>query len=181
MTSPSLPGKEGLFHGDPGVFEAAIGSAVGLGNIWSFPFKMGKNGGFAFLIVYLLLTALVGVVIMLGELALGRKTGKGPMGAYLAMSKKCGWLGAMTVFSAYLIMSFYCVLGGSVRHDHRRRADASGRTDHERAHRLEMEDPVRQRRMREFRRGFPLPELSELLLPLRGTGSHDHRTVRTAG
>ena len=56
---------------------AAVGSAVGLGNLWGFPYKMGMNGGFAFLIVYLILVALVGVIICLAELSLGRKSGKG--------------------------------------------------------------------------------------------------------
>jgi len=93
---------------------AAIGSAVGLGNIWGFPYKMGKSGGFAFLVIYLVLVALVGVVVMLGELTLGRKTGKGTMGAYLTFSKKYAWVGAMGVFSGFLILSFYSVLGGMV-------------------------------------------------------------------
>ena len=97
-----------------GFLMAAIGSAVGLGNIWGFPYKMGKTGGFAFLLVYLVLVVLVGIVVMLGELTLGRKTGKGTMGAYLAFSKKYRWVGAMGVFSGFLILSFYSVLGGMV-------------------------------------------------------------------
>lgn len=97
-----------------GFLMAAVGSAVGLGNIWGFPFKMGKTGGFAFLLVYLILVVLVGIVVMLGELTLGRKTGKGTMGAYVAFSKKYAWVGAMGVFSGFLILSFYSVLGGMV-------------------------------------------------------------------
>ena len=97
-----------------GFLMAAVGSAVGLGNIWGFPNKMGNNGGFAFLLVYLVLAALVGVVVMLGELTLGRKTGKGTMGAYIAFSKKYSWVGFMGVFSGFLILSFYSVLGGMV-------------------------------------------------------------------
>ena len=97
-----------------GFLMAAVGSAVGLGNIWGFPFKMGKTGGFAFLLVYLILVVLVGIVVMLGELTLGRKTGKGTMGAYIAFSKKYAWVGAMGVFSGFLILSFYSVLGGMV-------------------------------------------------------------------
>lgn len=93
---------------------AAVGSAVGLGNIWGFPYKMGKGGGFAFLLIYLVLVVLVGVVVMLGELSLGRKTGKGVMGAYLSFSKKYAWMGVMSVISGFLILSFYCVLGGYV-------------------------------------------------------------------
>ena len=65
-----------------GFLMAASGSAVGLGNIWGFPYKMGRSGGFAFLIVYLLLAVFVGFVIMTSELALGRKTKLGAVGAY---------------------------------------------------------------------------------------------------
>ena len=97
-----------------GFLMAAIGSAVGLGNIWGFPYKMGMNGGFAFLLIYLILTVLVGVPIMLGELALGRKTGKGVMGTYLSFSKKYAFMGAFGVISGFLILSFYSVLGGMV-------------------------------------------------------------------
>ncbi|MBQ4050133.1 MAG: sodium-dependent transporter [Oscillospiraceae bacterium] len=97
-----------------GFLMAAIGSAVGLGNLWGFPYKMGKSGGFAFLVIYLVLVVLVGSVVMLGELGLGRKTGKGVMGTYLEFSKKHAWMGYMGVVSGFLILSFYCVLGGVV-------------------------------------------------------------------
>ena len=106
--------KRGQWGSNFGFLMAAIGSAVGLGNIWGFPYKMGKSGGFAFLAIYLVLVVLVGVVVMLGELTLGRKTGKGTMGAYLSFSKKYAWVGFMGVFSGFLILSFYSVLGGMV-------------------------------------------------------------------
>ena len=73
-----------------GFIMAAVGSAVGLGNIWGFPYKMGKCGGFSFLLIYLLLAVFVGMIIMCSELALGRKTGKGVIAAYQAVSKKFG-------------------------------------------------------------------------------------------
>ena len=95
-----------------GFIMAAVGSAVGLGNIWGFPYKMGKCGGFSFLLIYLLLAVFVGMIIMCSELALGRKTGKGVIAAYQAVSKKFGWLGWLGVLSPFLIMSFYSVLGG---------------------------------------------------------------------
>ncbi len=95
-----------------GFIMAAVGSAVGLGNIWGFPYKMGANGGFAFLLLYLVLAALVGFIVMLGEIALGRKTGKGAVGTYIALSKKFKWLGWFGVASAFLIMGFYTYLGG---------------------------------------------------------------------
>ena len=80
--------KRDNFGSNLGFLFAAIGSAVGLGNIWGFPYKMGRSGGFTFLMVYLLLGIFVGFVIMMGELAMGRKTGKGTIGAYAEMSKK---------------------------------------------------------------------------------------------
>lgn len=95
-----------------GFIMAAVGSAVGLGNIWGFPYKMGTNGGFAFLILYLILAVLVGFVVMLGELALGRKSGLGVVGTYQKLSKKYKWIGWLGALSPFLIMTFYSVLGG---------------------------------------------------------------------
>ncbi len=95
-----------------GFLLAAIGSAVGLGNIWGFPYKMGKSGGFVFLIVYLLLAVFVGLIIMVSELAVGRKTKLSPIDAYKQVSKKFSWLGWLATIAPFLIMSFYTVLGG---------------------------------------------------------------------
>ena len=95
-----------------GFLMAAVGSAVGLGNIWGFPNKMGASGGFTFLIIYLILAVLCGFIVMLGELAIGRKTGKGAVAAYHALSKKFKWMGWMGILSAFFILFFYCALGG---------------------------------------------------------------------
>ena len=100
------------FRSNFGFLMAAIGSAVGLGNIWGFPNKMGANGGFTFLIIYLILAACCGFIVMMGELALGRKTGRGAIGAYRVLSKRFKWLGWLGVLSAFLILGFYCALGG---------------------------------------------------------------------
>ena len=100
------------FGSNFGFLMAAVGSAVGLGNIWGFPNKMGASGGFTFLVIYLILAVICGFIVMLGELALGRKTGKGAIAAYHAISKKFKWVGWLGVASAFLIMSFYCALGG---------------------------------------------------------------------
>ena len=100
------------FGSNFGFLMAAIGSAVGLGNIWGFPNKMGANGGFSFLIIYLILAACCGFIVMMGELALGRKTGRGAIGAYKILSRKFKWLGWLGVLSAFLILGFYCALGG---------------------------------------------------------------------
>ena len=95
-----------------GFLMAAVGSAVGLGNIWGFPNKMGASGGFTFLIIYLILAVLCGFIVMVGELAIGRKTGKGAVAAYHALSKKFKWMGWMGILPAFFILFFYCALGG---------------------------------------------------------------------
>ncbi len=95
-----------------GFLLAAIGSAVGLGNIWGFPYKMGKSGGFTFLIVYLFLAVFVGLIIMVSELAVGRKTKLSPIDAYQKVTKKFAWIGWLATIAPFLIMSFYTVLGG---------------------------------------------------------------------
>lgn len=95
-----------------GFVMAAVGSAVGLGNLWGFPFKMGVGGGFAFLIIYLILAVFVGYVVMISELTIGRKTGKSVLGAYQDLSKKYTILGVFGVLSPALILGFYSMLGG---------------------------------------------------------------------
>ena len=95
-----------------GFILASAGSAVGLGNIWGFPNKMGASGGFTFLIIYLILAVLCGFIVMVGELAIGRKTGKGAVAAYHALSKKFKWMGWLGILSAFFILFFYCALGG---------------------------------------------------------------------
>ena len=104
--------ERGSWGSNIGFLLAAIGSAVGLGNIWGFPYKMGKSGGFTFLLIYLLLAVFVGFSIMVAELAMGRRTGKGTIGAYRAMTNRFKWVGWLAVFAPFVIMSFYSVLGG---------------------------------------------------------------------
>ena len=107
-----MENKRGSWASNIGFLLAAVGSAVGLGNIWGFPFKMGRSGGFTFLLVYLLLAVFVGLIIMCAELALGRKTRKSPIAAYKEVSKKFAWIGWLAVLAPFLIMTFYSVLGG---------------------------------------------------------------------
>ena len=102
------------FGSNFGFLMAAIGSAVGLGNIWGFPYKMGMSGGFAFLLVYLVLAVFVGLAVMVGELTIGRKTGLSPVAAYRKLSKKFTWMGYMAVLVPFLVLCFYFVLGGMV-------------------------------------------------------------------
>ncbi len=106
--------KRGQWGSNFGFLMATIGAAIGLGNLWAFPYKMGKGGGFAFLVLYLILVALTGVALMLGEFAIGRKTGKGAGIAYRSLSKKYAFIGYIAAFCPFVIMGFYCVLGGMV-------------------------------------------------------------------
>ena len=102
----------GQWGSNLGFLMATVGAAVGLGNIWSFPFRMGKNGGFPFLIIYLVLAVLVGFTIMLCELAIGRKSGKSVLTSYQKVGGKAGgFVGFLALLSPFLILSFYTVLG----------------------------------------------------------------------
>ncbi|MCL1982260.1 MAG: sodium-dependent transporter [Clostridiales bacterium] len=109
-----LQEQRGSWGSNIGFLMAAVGSAVGLGNIWGFPFRLGAGGGFAFLLVYLILVVFVGYVVMLGELTIGRKTGKSTVHAYVELSKKYKAIGFMGIVSGFCILAFYSVLGGYV-------------------------------------------------------------------
>lgn len=112
--SQHMEHDRGSWGSNFGFLMAAVGSAVGLGNIWGFPYKMGRYGGFAFLVIYLLLVIFVGVVVMLGELSIGRKTGLGAVGAYAKLGKKYKWIGLLGILAAFCLLAFYNVLGGLV-------------------------------------------------------------------
>jgi len=93
---------------------AAAGSAIGLGNIWRFPFKVGENGGAAFVIVYLACIALICVPYLFAELALGRNSQKNPVGAIEAIKKGTPWklVGGLCVLTGVFILSYYGVVAG---------------------------------------------------------------------
>ncbi len=96
-----------------GFIAAAAGSAVGLGNIWRFPYETGQNGGAAFLLVYLLCTVLIGFPIMVGEISLGRHTQSNPFGAYQKVGgKPWGLIGLFGIICGIMILSFYNVVAG---------------------------------------------------------------------
>lgn len=95
-----------------GFIMAAAGSAVGLGNIWRFPFLAGENGGGAFLILYLACVVLVGFSIMLAEFTVGRRTQLAAVGAYKSSSRSWSFAGVLGVVSGFFIMGFYPVVGG---------------------------------------------------------------------
>lgn len=107
--------KEG-FSGKFGYILAVAGSAVGLGNIWRFPYLAAKYGGGIFLLVYLILMLTFGYALILSETALGRMTGKSPIGAFSSFGKRLpfrlgGWLNAIVPM---IIAPYYCVIGGWV-------------------------------------------------------------------
>lgn len=104
----------GSFGSSFGFIMAAAGSAVGLGNLWKFPYLAGQNGGAVFVVVYLLMVILVGFTMMLGEMIIGRKTQLDPYGAYKKLNKNWGFLGSIGILTAFLILSFYSVVGGWV-------------------------------------------------------------------
>ncbi|WP_242972974.1 sodium-dependent transporter [Anaeromicrobium sediminis] len=97
-----------------GFILAAAGSAVGLGNLWKFPYVAGKNGGGAFVLVYFIILFLVGFTLMLAEIALGRHTQLNAIGAYRKLREKWAFVGGLGVLAAFMLLSFYSVVGGWV-------------------------------------------------------------------
>lgn len=115
MNHHSSPGNHrGQWASNLGFILAAAGSAVGLGNIWKFPYLAGENGGGAFVVLYLLMIVMIGFVIMLGEMAIGRKTQLSAVGAYKKLSEKWAFVGVIGVIVGFCILSFYSVIGGWV-------------------------------------------------------------------
>ena len=102
------------FTGSIGFVLAAAGSAVGLGNIWRFPYLAARDGGGLFLLVYLVLALTFGYTLLTSEVALGRLTKQSPLTAYGKLSKKFKPLGVMACIVPMLIMPYYCVIGGWV-------------------------------------------------------------------
>ncbi len=116
MTAPAK--KRETWNSSTGFILAAIGSAVGLGNIWKFPYIAGQNGGGAFVIIYMLCLAFVGLPLMIGEMTLGRLAKQGPVGTYASLAPKSRggklWtiFGALIIVSTFILLSFYSVIGG---------------------------------------------------------------------
>ncbi len=106
--------KRELFTSKFGVLAAAAGSAIGLGNIWKFPYITGQFGGAAFLFVYLACIAAIGLPVMLSELIIGRKSRKNAFGAFVKLAPNSLWkfIGVFGVGAAFLILSFYGVVAG---------------------------------------------------------------------
>jgi len=104
----------GSFTGSLGFVLAAAGSAVGLGNIWRFPYLAAKDGGGLFLVCYLVLALTFGFTLLITEISIGRKTGLSPLTAYKAIHPRLGWLGPVACLIPVLILPYYCVIGGWV-------------------------------------------------------------------
>ena len=102
------------FKGKLGFVLAAAGSAVGLGNLWRFPYLAAKYGGGMFLLVYLILAVTFGFVLMVTEIAIGRKTQLSPLKAFGSLHKKWNWLGLLATIVPVLIFPYYCLIGGWV-------------------------------------------------------------------
>lgn len=104
----------GSFSGSIGFVLAAAGSAVGLGNIWRFPYLAAKDGGGVFLLCYLVLALTFGFTLLTTEIAIGRKTGQSPLTAYKHLHPKMGWVGVIACIIPMLILPYYSVIGGWV-------------------------------------------------------------------
>ena len=102
------------FTGKIGFVLAAAGSAVGLGNIWRFPYLAAKYGGGIFLLVYIILAVTFGFTLMIAEIAIGRKTGLSAVGAYTKLNKKFAFVGYLGAIIPMLILPYYSVIGGWV-------------------------------------------------------------------
>ena len=95
-----------------GFLMATVGSAVGLGNLWSFPYRVGQGGGAAFVFIYILMVCLVGVIAMIGEFVIGKRSGVNVIDTYGGISKWAKWLGYLGVVVPFLILCYYQVIGG---------------------------------------------------------------------
>ncbi|HBF88423.1 MAG TPA: sodium-dependent transporter [Bacteroidales bacterium] len=113
MANIESSGRDG-FTSKFGVLAAAAGSAIGLGNVWRFPYLMGQNGGAAFLIIYLGIVLGIGVSVMLSEFIIGRSAGQNAYGAFKKLSPKKPWflVGFMGIVAAFVILAFYSTIAG---------------------------------------------------------------------
>ena len=109
-----MENERGSFTGKLGFVLAAAGSAVGLGNIWRFPYLAAKHGGGIFLLVYLILAVTFGFTLLVAEIAIGRKTGMSAIGSFKKLKEKYGIIGYIISIVPVIIFPYYCVIGGWV-------------------------------------------------------------------
>ena len=114
MAANSNTEDRGQFGSSLGFIMAAAGSAIGLGNIWRFPYLTGENGGGAFVFVYILCVVLIGLPLLFNEIALGRKSGKNPIGAIRETGGNKFWqlAGVLCVMVCFFVFSYYSVIAG---------------------------------------------------------------------
>lgn len=106
--------KRSSFGGQLGFVLAAAGSAVGLGNIWRFPYLAAKNNGGLFILIYIILALTFGFALLTTEVAIGRKTKQSPLTAYGKINKKFGFIGTLATLVPIIILPYYCTIGGWV-------------------------------------------------------------------
>ncbi|OYX18645.1 MAG: sodium-dependent transporter, partial [Algoriphagus sp. 32-45-6] len=114
MAVSSNTDERGQFGSSLGFIMAAAGSAVGLGNIWRFPYLTGENGGGAFVFVYIICVLFIGLPLLFNEIALGRKSGKNPIGAIRDTGGNKFWqlAGVLCVMVCFFVFSYYSVIAG---------------------------------------------------------------------
>lgn len=108
--------SSGSFSGHLGFVLAAAGSAVGVGNLWRFPYLAARDGGGLFLLIYVILVLTFGFTLLTSDIAIGRKTQKSAIHAYAEMSEKWKFLGILTFLVPVIIMTYYAVIGGWITH-----------------------------------------------------------------
>ena len=109
-----MDNKRSSFSGSVGFVLSAAGSAVGLGNLWRFPYLAAQNGGGLFLVVYLILATTFGFTLLVSEVSIGRRTRKSPIDAYAAIHPKWKWIGYFALAVPLIILPYYCAIGGWV-------------------------------------------------------------------
>ena len=106
--------KRGAFSGSLGFVLAAAGSAVGLGNLWRFPYLAARNGGGLFLVVYIILALTFGFTMLTTEIGIGRKTRQSPLTAFAKLNSKFKFAGVLACIIPFMILPYYCAIGGWV-------------------------------------------------------------------
>ena len=104
--------KKGGFSSGLGFVLAAAGSAIGLGNLWAFPYKTAENGGAAFVFIYIACVLFIGAITMLCEIFIGRRAQANPITAFKKINKNIGWIGLIAIVIPTVIVCYYSVLGG---------------------------------------------------------------------
>jgi len=106
--------EKGSFKGTIGFVLAAAGSAVGLGNIWRFPYLAARDGGGLFLVIYIILAVTFGFALLTTEVSIGRRTKQSPLTAYKEIGKGWSWIGIFSCIIPFIILPYYCAIGGWV-------------------------------------------------------------------